>query len=386
MNFSILTMVVLVLAAIPCGLFLANLLVYRRTPKRRQTRPTPLSVLIPARNEEANIRATLQAVLANADAEFEVIVLNDHSTDCTAAIVSALAAQDNRLRLAQAPPLPPGWCGKQHACHVLAGLARNPLLVFIDADVRLEKDALARLATFMAGSRADLASGVPRQELVTLSEQLLIPLIHFILLGFLPMHAMRRSRLPYSQQAVASSLSPGARLTTPAGVMPKFEILFTTESSCRGFFGRRVSLRIYSMPPIWRCAGCIALTLRFGAAWERMRSKALRRRTRCSPDIAVAWRPGDAFRPAGVSGKFFNVQHSLINLTCLCSFLTSPDRGDAFSTTTRVRLAASVGHHRAARHSMGCADPGVAGPPGRLERPLLPHLQTSDTLPLNSHP
>jgi glycosyltransferase involved in cell wall biosynthesis len=60
----------------------------------------PVSVLIPARNEEQNIRVTLEAVLANRGVNFEIIVLDDHSTDGTAGIVSGLAAQDPRVRLA----------------------------------------------------------------------------------------------------------------------------------------------------------------------------------------------------------------------------------------------------------------------------------------------
>jgi glycosyltransferase involved in cell wall biosynthesis len=269
MNLDTLAFVALALAAIPCGLFVLNLLVYRplSSNSRRKEALAPVadlqepppgpggcgvSVLIPARNEEHNIRATLQATLANRGLDFEVIVLDDHSTDRTAEIVLELARRDRRLRLESAPPLPAGWCGKQHACHVLAGLARHPLLVFIDADVRLAPNALARMGEFMdrdsnfdpcpslrfsevarsaegltdtapeltakAGgpprlkppatfegrvnrksqieNRIALASGVPRQELGTFSDRLLIPLIHFILLGFLPMHAMRRTRWP----------------------------------------------------------------------------------------------------------------------------------------------------------------------------------------------
>lgn len=196
MNLDTLAIITLVLAAIPSGLFLLNLFVYRPLPNRRAEIGDAVSVLIPARNEEANIRATVEAVLANDGCEFEVIVLDDHSSDRTAQIVSEIAARDSRVRLEFAPPLPAGWCGKQHACHVLAGLARHPLLAFIDADVRLSPDALSRMGQFMERSQAALASGVPRQELGTFSERLLIPLIHFILLGFLPMAAMRRSRWP----------------------------------------------------------------------------------------------------------------------------------------------------------------------------------------------
>jgi len=196
MNLETLALIALALAAIPCGLFLLNLLSYRQIANRKSQIANPVSVLIPARNEEQSIRATLEAVLANRGCNFEIVVLDDHSTDQTAAIVSDLARRDNRVRLESAPALPAGWCGKQHACFVLAKLARHPLLVFIDADVRLAPDALVRMADFMERSGADLASGVPRQELGTFSDRLLLPLIHFILLGFLPMHAMRRTRLP----------------------------------------------------------------------------------------------------------------------------------------------------------------------------------------------
>jgi hypothetical protein len=196
MNLDALALVALVLAAIPCGLFLLNLLVYRPLADQNSGNAEPISVLIPARNEEKNIGATLTAVLATRGVSFEVIVLDDHSTDRTASVVSTYATRDPRVRLESAPPLPAGWCGKQHACHVLARHACHSLLLFIDADVRLAPDALARMGTFMSRSPIALASGVPRQELGSFSERLLLPLIHFILLGFLPMHVMRRTRWP----------------------------------------------------------------------------------------------------------------------------------------------------------------------------------------------
>lgn len=191
-----LAVVALVLAGLPLALFLSNLTVYQPLKKSKDRRHPSLSVLIPARNEEKNIRATLEAVLATADCDFEVIILDDHSTDRTAEMVNGFARRDQRVRLERAPALPVGWCGKQHACHVLAKLASHPLLVFIDADVRLAPDALKRMAGFMEEKNVALASGVPRQELGTFSDWLLIPLIHFILLGFLPMRLMRRLPLP----------------------------------------------------------------------------------------------------------------------------------------------------------------------------------------------
>ena len=213
MSFDTLAAIAFMFAAAPAGLFVLNLFVYRplspgsrralahsESAEEKSLPPHPgsrgVSVLIPARNEEQNIRATLEALLKNRHCHFEVIVLDDHSTDGTAAIAKGFALRDARVRLESAPPLPAGWCGKQHACHILGRLARHPLLIFIDADVRLASDALTRMVSFMERTNAALASGVPSQELGTFSERTLIPLIHFILLGFLPMHAMRRTRWP----------------------------------------------------------------------------------------------------------------------------------------------------------------------------------------------
>jgi hypothetical protein len=181
---------------VPTLVFRRNLVLYVPPPALPKSSRPAVSILIPARDEEASIGDAVAAALASTGAEIEVIVLDDHSTDGTAAVVRAAAARDPRVRLETAPPLPPGWNGKQHACAALAALARHPLLLFVDADVRLEPEGAARAAAFLAAAGADLASGVPRQETVTLLERLLIPLIHFVLLGFLPLARMRRSRHP----------------------------------------------------------------------------------------------------------------------------------------------------------------------------------------------
>jgi hypothetical protein len=187
----------LVLALIPAVLFHINLARYAPPPfAGPETRLSPVSVLIPARNEQAAIGPAVSAVLESHGVEFEVVVLDDHSDDATAKIVNQMAARDARVRLVQGLELPPGWCGKQYACWSLAQEARYPVLVFLDADVRLTPDALARMSGFLDRSGADLASGIPRQETVGFLELMVIPLIHFILLGFLPIGRMRGSTDP----------------------------------------------------------------------------------------------------------------------------------------------------------------------------------------------
>ena len=194
----ILAIVSLALALVPAVLFFRNLGLYAPPPGPATTpdRKPAVSLLIPARNEESGIRATVEAALASRGVDLEIIVLDDHSEDATARIVAEIAGGDDRVRVESAPPLPGGWCGKQHACWTLARLATRPVLAFLDADVRLDPGGLRRAVDFLELSGAELTSGVPRQETGTLLERLLIPLIHFILLGFLPMGRMRASRRP----------------------------------------------------------------------------------------------------------------------------------------------------------------------------------------------
>jgi hypothetical protein len=184
------------LAVFPAVLFVRNLRVYAPLPPAGSSRPA-CSVLIPARNEANNIERAVRSVLQSEMIELEVIVLDDASEDGTGDIVREIAAEDTRVRVETAPPLPDGWCGKNFACQQLARLAHHPVLVFLDADVRVARaDTLARLVRFVEKSGASLVSGVPRQEVGTFLEKLLIPLIHFVLLGFLPLRRMRASTKP----------------------------------------------------------------------------------------------------------------------------------------------------------------------------------------------
>ena len=188
----------LALAALPAVLVAMNLVAYR-APGRlaRPAGPRPrVSVLIPARDEEERIAAAVDAARTSRDVDVEVVVMDDHSSDRTSEIVRGIAAADPRVRLEPAPPLPTGWGGKMHACRTLAESASHPLLLFVDADVELAPDGVARAASFLEDANADLASGFPRQLTGSLAEKLLIPLIHLVLLGYLPIRAMRRSDSP----------------------------------------------------------------------------------------------------------------------------------------------------------------------------------------------
>ncbi|MCU0705848.1 MAG: glycosyltransferase, partial [Fimbriiglobus sp.] len=195
---GVLAVLSLLLAAFPLLMFVRNVKLFNKpSASREPTASMPVvSVLIPARNEELGIAAAVKSILASTDVEVEVVVLDDSSTDRTADIVKQLAASDSRVRLETAPPLPAGWCGKQHACYTLSKLAKYDIITFLDADVRLEPQALANMVGFLHSSNAALVSGFPRQETVGLLEQLVIPLIHWLLVCYLPFDRMRKDLQP----------------------------------------------------------------------------------------------------------------------------------------------------------------------------------------------
>lgn len=187
------------------SMFLINLLFFRKAKSRMfpvslaqnstETDLLDVSVLIPARNEALRIGPLLDSILACQRVRCDVCVLDDESQDGTGKVVEGYAKQYAHVRLLKGEPVPMGWSGKQFACYQLAQQAKYDELVFLDADVSLSSDALWRAINQRRRTDADLLSGFPRQKVISIGEQLLIPLIHLILLCFLPFGLMRWSRM-----------------------------------------------------------------------------------------------------------------------------------------------------------------------------------------------
>ncbi|WP_281827300.1 glycosyltransferase family A protein [Jannaschia rubra] len=192
---TVLAFVAFGLAVLYAAVTLANLSIFR-APEGSPDGTPRISILIPARDEAANMPAAIDAALAQTGVTVELVVLDDGSTDATAAIVADRAARDPRVRLAQGTPLPDGWNGKQHACHQLSQHARHETFLFVDADVRLAPDAAARLCAHLDRRGLDLVSGFPHQITRTLIEKVAIPQILVVLLGYLPLWMARRSDAP----------------------------------------------------------------------------------------------------------------------------------------------------------------------------------------------
>lgn len=151
-----------------------------------------VSILVPARDEERNIEACVRSLLAQNYPNFEVIVLNDHSSDATGAILQRLAAADPRLRVVNGAPLPEDWPGKHWACHQLAQIARGEYILFTDADTRHEAHALSGAVAAALQERADLVTAIPREEVLTWGEKLLVPFMSFGIVSYLPLHFVQR--------------------------------------------------------------------------------------------------------------------------------------------------------------------------------------------------
>jgi chlorobactene glucosyltransferase len=146
-----------------------------------------ISILIPARDEAAVIEQSIRSLLTQTYLDYEIILLDDHSADGTAELARTIGQHSPRLRVVAGLPLPAGWLGKNWACHQLAQQARGDWLVFTDADVCWVPNALSALAAELERSRADLLAVWPSQHSRSWGERLVVPLMAFVLLGYLPL-------------------------------------------------------------------------------------------------------------------------------------------------------------------------------------------------------
>jgi chlorobactene glucosyltransferase len=145
-----------------------------------------VSVLVPARNEAVVIRRTVARLLEQDYPCFELIVLDDHSTDGTGDLARAAGHGDGRLRVIPGTDLPRGWAGKNWACHQLAQAARGDLLVFTDADTLWLPGGLSAVVAEQVRTNADLLTVWPTQVTETWPERLVVPLMALVVIGYLP--------------------------------------------------------------------------------------------------------------------------------------------------------------------------------------------------------
>ena len=140
-----------------------------------------VSVIVPARNERRNIERCVRSVLATDYPSMELIVVDDRSDDGTGDVARAIAREDDRLRVIEAPELPAGWFGKQWACATGARAARGKLLLFTDADTWHAPDLLPRAVNALEARNADLLTVAGRQEMHSFWERIVQPQLFALL-------------------------------------------------------------------------------------------------------------------------------------------------------------------------------------------------------------
>jgi chlorobactene glucosyltransferase len=176
---------------------LVNFFTVRRFDQYPTAKEFPrVSVLVPARNEALNIEACVTSLLAQDYPDFEVIVLDDGSTDETPRILAKLARTGTRLQVLNGAPLPEDWLGKHWACHQLDQAAIGELILFTDADTRHTPDMLRASVSALFAEHADLVTAFPREEVVTWGERLLVPVIGWGIFTFIPIRLVQKLRWP----------------------------------------------------------------------------------------------------------------------------------------------------------------------------------------------
>ncbi len=170
--------------------------------------PTPppanaplISVCIPARNEERNIRACVEAILGQDYPNFNVIVLEDRSTDATGEILGSLAAQNDKLKVINGSDLPKGWAGKPYALFQASASAHGEWFCFVDADTFLSSTTLSSCYAKAIETHADMFTIMTFQIMGSFWEKVVMPLVMTALsVGFSP----RKVNDPNSKDAIAN--------------------------------------------------------------------------------------------------------------------------------------------------------------------------------------
>ena len=207
---------ILALAGINFIISLVNLLSLHYLPEASIDHAPLVSILIPARNEETNIKNILSDLDNISYRNLEILVYDDESTDDTKQIINEFEKIDSRIRLISGPSFPQRYTGKNHACHQLALRATGEYYLFLDADVRIKGDLIERALFYLRKKDLALLSIFPAQIMQTLGEKISIPLMNWILLSLLPLPLIRQSK---RSSLVAAN---GQFMLFPAGIYKKF--------------------------------------------------------------------------------------------------------------------------------------------------------------------
>jgi len=187
---------VLIFLVIRFSVTVFNFLSNPKLPRVIKHYEDKVSILIPARNEADNILELLTSIREQDYLHYEVIVMDDGSSDNTFVLVEAFCKLNPNFRIVKGKELPPDWLGKNFACHQLAELATGKYFLFIDADETIERGLINSLVARTETGSLALLSIFTNQVVLSIGERLTVPLMHFILLNLLPLRLVKLSKNP----------------------------------------------------------------------------------------------------------------------------------------------------------------------------------------------
>ncbi len=169
-------------------LSLKNIVTLKKTTFAPELRNFPkVSIIIPARNEEINIGKCLDSLLDQDYINYEILVIDDNSTDRTLEIIKEYEKKNSKITAYSGKPLPDGWLGKQYACHQLSQTATGKYFIFTDADTVHTKQSISWAITNMIKHKADLLSAYLYYPIHSIGEALILPGIYLMTSFMLPL-------------------------------------------------------------------------------------------------------------------------------------------------------------------------------------------------------
>ena len=177
---------------------LTNFLWLKNIPSQKNNTNSKLvSILIPARNEEDVIESTIKSITNQSYQNYELIILDDNSSDATKSIIQKHAKLNHKIEQINGSPLPSGWLGKNWACHQLSEKAKGEYILFIDADTNIDKFILQDSIIALQKEKIDLLTLVPGRDTKLIADHAMKKIISWFIVCWLPMKLAINLNAPF---------------------------------------------------------------------------------------------------------------------------------------------------------------------------------------------
>ena len=177
---------------------ITNFLWLKNIPSQKNNTNSKLvSILIPARNEADIIESTIKSITNQSYQNYELIILDDNSSDATKSIIQKLAKLNHKIEQINGSPLPSGWLGKNWACHQLSEKAKGEYILFMDADTNIDKFILQDSIIALQKEKIDLLTLVPGRDTKLIADHAMKKIISWFIVCWLPMKLAINLNAPF---------------------------------------------------------------------------------------------------------------------------------------------------------------------------------------------